>query len=80
MEVYALSRLNPSVGGEGKTDARLGTNKRFKIWYQPYYLLVATQWISNSAGNQIEIEKGQIEYWEKGEVQANVKLLKAIEA
>ena len=29
----------------------------------PYF--VATQWISNSAGNQIEIEKGQIEYWEK---------------
>ena len=30
------------------------------------YQLVATQWISNSAGNQIEIEKGQIDYWEKG--------------
>ena len=44
----------------------------------PYF--VATQWISNSAGNQIEIEKGQIEYWKKGEVQANVKLSKAMEA
>ena len=56
------------VGGKGKTDARLGTNKRFKIWYLPQnlYQLVATQWISNSAGNQIEIEKGQIDYWEKG--------------
>ena len=59
------------VGGKGKTDARLGTNKRFKIWYLPQnlYQLVATQWISNSAGNQIEIEKGQIDYWEKGEAQ-----------
>ena len=69
----------PSEGGEGKTDARLGTNKRFKIWYQPYQL-VATQWISNSAGNQIEIEKGQIEYWEKGSAGMYLLGLEAVEA
>ena len=42
-------------------DSKSGT------YLRTLYQLVATQWISNSAGNQIEIEKGQIDYWEKGE-------------
>ena len=68
VEYAPPKRLNQWEGKEKQmpdwgpiNDSKSGTYLRTYM-----YQLVATQWISNSAGNQIEIEKGQIDYWEKG--------------
>ena len=68
VEYAPPKRLNQWEGKEKQmpdwgpiNDSKSGTYLRT---YTSQY--VATQWISNSAGNQIEIEKGQIDYWEKG--------------